>query len=45
MRKDKYGPVSVTIAHQAVKPVPGTVTNSHTGLYLERLFHGTTNFH
>ena len=38
MRKGRYGPAGVPIAYQAVKPVPGTVTSSRTGIYLERFF-------
>ena len=40
MRKNSNGPAGY-YAHQAVKSVPGTVTSSHTGLHLERLFYGT----
>ena len=43
MRKGRYGPAGVAIAYQAVKPVPGTVTSSRTGIHLERLFYGTPN--
>ena len=43
MRKNSNGPAGY-YAHQAVKSVPGTVTSSHTGLYLEGLLHGTTDF-
>jgi hypothetical protein len=37
MRKGRYGPAGVTIAYQAVKPVPGTVTSGRTGTNSERL--------